>query len=139
MIREKDLEDAKLYRAYQADVFDEFEYAARRKLLKESRRNLEADLEELRHQVLTREDLEQRKRLIVSLAQHMGATGLSLDAPFEVRQQVLKLLVDRIVLNAKEGWFRIEGVIRGRHSLPTSHMDTIESIPADTGSSHPPS
>jgi len=138
-IREKDLEDAKLYRAYQADVFDEFEYATRRKLLKESRRNLEADLEELRDRVLSREELEERKSLILSLAQQMAATGLSLDAPFEVRQQVLKLLVDQIVLDAKEGWFRIEGVIRGKYPLPTSHVETIESIPVDTGSSRRPS
>jgi hypothetical protein len=42
-IKEKDLEDERLYWAYLADVFDEREFAARRKPLKESHRRLEEE------------------------------------------------------------------------------------------------
>jgi site-specific DNA recombinase len=129
-LREKDLEDEKLYRAYLADVFDEREFAARRKILKESRKRIAKELEETKDRVITKEELEERKNLILSVAQNARESGLAMDAPFEVKQRIIKLVVDKVVLNVNEDWFRIEGVIRGRYSL----NEDIECIPMGRGS-----
>lgn len=129
-IRGKDLEDEKLYRAYLADVFDENEFAARRRLLKESREKLEQELEDLRGRVLTRDQLEERKGLVLAMADHALESGLVMDAPFEIKQRIIKLVVDKIMLNVNEGWFRIEGVVRGKCRLNESIEST--SVGRDT-------
>jgi len=51
-IHDNDREDQKLYQAYMADVFDEHEFAVRRRRLKEARASLEQELEQLRAAVL---------------------------------------------------------------------------------------
>jgi hypothetical protein len=133
-IKENDQEDEKLYRAYLADVFDEREFAVRRKALKESRERLVDERHALQDQLLSAEELEEKKSLVLAVAEHAQQAGLTLDAPFEFRQRMLKLLVDKITLDVNGGWFRIEGEIPGRH--PLFDDVPIESIPADSGSSH---
>lgn len=130
-IREKDLEDEKLYRAYMADVFDEHEYNARRKQLKENHRTLEDELAEIRDQVMTKEQFEERKSLILSIAEHAPKDELVMDAPFEFKQRIIKLMVDKIELNVNEDWFRLKGVLRGKYPISGS----IESTPTGRGSS----
>ena len=57
---------------------------------------------------------------------------MTVDAPFEFRQRMLKLLVDKIFLDVNGGWFRIEGEIPGRY--PLFDDVPIESIPVDRDS-----
>ena len=116
-LHEKDQEDEKLYRAYLADVFDEREFAARRSRLKESRQQVEEELLRLRRQVVTRDQFEERKGLIRMMTHSALESGLAMSAPFEVRQRIIKLVVDKIVLNVNDGWFQIEGIVRGKYQL----------------------
>lgn len=132
-IKENDLEDEKLYRAYLADVFDEREFAVRRRALKESREALVDELHSFQDQLLSVEQLEEKKRLVLAVAEHAQQAGLTVDAPFEFRQRMLKLLVDKIFLDVNGGWFRIEGEIPGRY--PLFDDVPIESIPVGRGSS----
>jgi len=108
-IIEKNSEDEKLYKAYMADVFDEHEYAARRELIKESRHKLEQELEKLCKHQITQEQIEEMREVLVGLAERAAVEGLVFDAPFEIKQRVIKLMVNRIVLNVAEQWLRIEG------------------------------
>ena len=124
-LRDNDREDRKVYQAYLADAFDEHEFAARRRRLKELRASLEQQLEELKAVELTEEDFEERKRLILAVAENAKVSGLAADAPFEIRQRIVKLLVDKVVLNVSEGWLRIEGLTPGRTDLNSP----IENIP----------
>ena len=66
---------------------------------------------------MTREDFQGRKRLVLAIADQALKSGLISDAPFDVKQRVIKLVVDKIVLNVNEGWFRIDGVVRGKYEL----------------------
>jgi hypothetical protein len=34
-----------------------------------------------------------------------------------VKRNIIKTIVERIILNVNEGWFELEGVIRGRYYL----------------------
>ncbi len=132
-VKERNNEDEKLYRAYQADVFDEHEYAARRRLLKESRQKLLAEIEQLRSQVITEAQLEERKRMVREMAASAPRAKLIKDASFEDRQRIIKLVVDRVVLNVNEGWCRIEGAVGGLYPVPGN--DEIENISMGMGSS----
>lgn len=128
-LREKDVEDEKLYKAYLADVFDAKEYAARRDLVKQAKTKLEKELSDLYGQQVKQEDREAMRMLIKSVSAKAVAEGLHLDMPFEFKKQMLKLLVDRIVLNTTEKWFRIEGVLSGTYSTDGS----IGNIPVGRG------
>ncbi len=117
-INQRDEDDARLYKAYLAGAFDENEYAAKRRELRESRHRLEEDLHALRAQAMTREDFQGRKRLILAVADQALKSGLVMDAPFDIKQRVIKLVVDKIVLSVNEGWFRMDGMVRGKYELP---------------------
>jgi len=116
-LADSEQEDQKLYRAFMADVFDEEEYAARRKLLKAKIATLEKERKELEKKVVSVEEVEADKALILAFASQAQAMGLMADAPFDFKQRVLKLLVHRITVNVRERWFRIEGHISGLWSI----------------------
>jgi site-specific DNA recombinase len=129
-INQRDEDDARLYKAYLAGAFDENEYAGKRRELRESRHRLEEDLHTLRGQVMTREDFHGRKRLVLAVADQALKSGLVMDAPFDIKQRVIKLVVDKIVLNVNEGWFRMDGMVRGKYEL----SGPIAYTPAGRGS-----
>ena len=110
-------EDNKLYRAFMADVFDEQEYADRRKLLKEKEATLEEELRGLSLRIISLEEVEADKALILDFAKQAREMGVVENASFDFKRQMLKRIVDKIVLNVREGWFRMEGRISGVWSL----------------------
>lgn len=119
-------DDDKLLRAYMAGAFDEHEYAARRKLLKEKGAKIEAELASLRSQVLTEAQFEQRKETVLAMSRQMQAQGIPIDPPFELKRRIIKLIVDEIELDAGQGWLKLDGAIRGEF--------TIENTPTGTDS-----
>jgi site-specific DNA recombinase len=130
-IKESKIEDEKLYKAYLASVFDEVEYAERRKLLKESKQRFSDEINRLRGNLMTMDQYEERKREILLICRSAIKSGLAMDAPFEVKQHVLKTIVDKITLNVNEGWFELEGVIRGQYLLFNNNENGAESGPDD--------
>ncbi len=124
-LEERRLEDEKLYRAYMAGVFDEQEYAERRKLLKEQRQRLEKELKAITRMILTRVQFEEQKQRILAISANVRETGLILEAPFAVKKQILKMVVDQIVLDTHEGWFRIEGALPGFYRIDEVTNDSI--------------
>jgi hypothetical protein len=116
-ISQSDIEDEKLYKAYLAGVFNENEYAGRRKLIKENRQRLLAELRQLNGSLISPEKFEERKQEIMMVCRNAASKGLIENAPFEVKRNIIKTIVERIILNVNEGWFELEGVIRGRYYL----------------------
>lgn len=108
-------EDEKLYVAYLANAFDEMEYAENRSLITDQLQNIQSEIGRLEEQLMTPEQLEEKKQEILAICQSAQNSGLVLDAPFEIRQRIIQTIVDRIVLNANEGWFEMEGVISGQY------------------------
>ena len=128
LLEEKRKEDEKLYRAYMADVFDEIEYLARRRELKDTFGKLEQELAHLQDQEVTRGEIENKRKFVLLISERARAQGMQIDMPFAVKQRVIKTVVDQIILNQREGWFRIEGIIPGTFSL----TDDIVSTSVDT-------
>jgi site-specific DNA recombinase len=111
------IEDEKLYKAYVAGVFNEVEYAGRRKMIKDNQQKLAAELRQLNDSLISPDRFEQQKQEILLICQQATANGLAHNAPFEVRRNIIKTIVEKIILNVDENWFELEGVIHGRYSL----------------------
>lgn len=110
-------EDEKLYKAYVAGVFNEVEYAGRRKMIKDNQQKLTTELRQLHENLISPDRFEQQKQEILLICERATANGLAHDAPFEVRRNIIKSIVDKIVLDVNGNWFELEGIIRGRYSL----------------------
>jgi site-specific DNA recombinase len=108
-INGKGLEDEKNRKAYQAGAYDEHEFAALRRQIKEEVHILLAEKSKLESRVLTAEEVEEQKRFILALAkQGQDGNGLT-NEPFEVKQRMIKLVVDHIELNVQKGTFSVRG------------------------------
>src|SRR5690606_10398625 len=66
-IAQLEKEDSKLYKAYMADVFDEHEYASKRKAIKERQTRLENELKRLKSTYRTREQFEAEKADLIEI------------------------------------------------------------------------
>ncbi len=117
-LREAAVEDQKLYRAYLSNVFDEIEYAEYRKTLKENTQKLSAEISRIQSQLMSDGQYEERKREILMICKHATESGLTLDAPFEVRNRVIHTIIDRIRLDVNGGWFQLDGIFQGKYYLP---------------------
>ena len=93
------------------------EYAAKRKELKQSVATITSELQSLREQVRTEDDIGVQKQIILKAAEQAKASGFLGDVPFDIQQRIIKTVIDRIIVNPREGWFRIEGAINGDWDL----------------------
>lgn len=116
-VKNAKVEDEKLYKAYLAGVFDENEYAERRKLIKGNQQKLIEEINWLRGALMSDDQYEIRKRETLIVCENAQRNGLSLDAPFDIKRRIIKTIVEKITLNANEGWFELEGVIQGQYRL----------------------
>jgi len=130
-IKELKLEDEQLYKAYLADVFDGNEYAERRGFIKDQQQKLQAEMSRLETGLMSVDQFEERKQEILKICQNAANSGLVFDAPFEVRQRIIKTIVDKITLNANEGWFELEGVISGQYLFENNNEDGSDEGPND--------
>ncbi len=109
----KELEDERLYRAYQAGAFDEHEFSARRRLLKEREGMLTEELSRLKGKTMTREQFEAHTKVLLALSERAIKTGIVQDAPFAIKRQIVRTVVDTIVLDATNRTFIMQGVLSG--------------------------
>lgn len=119
-------EDEKLYKAFIAGAFDENEYAEKRAALKERLATLEQEEEGLSSRLISKDVIEADKAMILQFASQAQELGVVRDAPFDFKQHILKLLVDKVTLNVVEGWFQMEGYISGVWAIddPTGDNST---------------
>lgn len=104
-------EEEKLYQAYLAGAFTADEYATERKRVRREHEHLLSEVERLQGQIMTPEELEDRKQTLVDIVEGARQTVDLHDAPLKLKQQIVRLLVDEILFNANEGWFEIHGTV----------------------------
>jgi hypothetical protein len=59
------------------------------------------------------QDVAAKQEAAIYYLTRLAQQGVRLDMPFAQKRKVIELLVDRIIIDAIEKWYRIEGVIRG--------------------------
>jgi hypothetical protein len=116
-IEAKITEDERLYRAYIAGAFEETEYAERRKMLKDDKAHQAEQCVRLRDQLLSPEQLQERKEMVLRLSRELQEQNIPIDPPFDIKQRILKLVVDEIQLNVSEGWLQLNGAIHGQFPI----------------------
>lgn len=127
-------DDEKLLRAYMAGAFDEHEYTARRRMVKEENRRLMEEHARLCGQVLSRDQLAQRKATVTAFSERLRREHIPVDPPFGLKQRIIKLVVDEITLDVPKGWLKLDGAIRGEFAIENTLADTGSS-PSPAGSS----
>lgn len=135
-IQELKLDDERLYKAYLADAFDETEYGEHRILVTMQLQKLQLERNKLESNLMLPEQFEEKKQEIVLICENARQSGLMFDAPFEIRQRIIKTIVDRITLNANEGWFEMEGVISGQYLFESSNEQDPGAGGSENGKHH---
>src|SRR5690606_7114184 len=102
-------EDSKLYKAYMADVFDEHEYASKRKAIKERQTRLENELKRLKSTYRTREQFEAEKADLIEIVSRLRQAVPDFQPSFELKKKLIKKYVDVIRLDTNAQTFTIEG------------------------------
>jgi site-specific DNA recombinase len=114
---DKSKEEEKVYRAYVAGAFDEHEFADKRRILKETAQVLMFEIERLKDRVLTREQIEEQKRFILHMAAQLKKADRLRNVPFEIKRQVIKLVVNQISIDTREQLIHVEGAISETYAL----------------------
>jgi site-specific DNA recombinase len=103
-------QDERLITAYKVGAFDEFELAAQRKAIKAQVAQWQAARAEKITKVVTPAQIAARKQRVLDAVS--AAQDLREDAPFEDKQYVLRVYVDRVIVDVRAGCFALDGVIR---------------------------
>ena len=117
-IQEKQAEAERYYKACLSDRYEKSDCRARDMLLRKGKQKLLTELERLKSQTVTWEMVENKKRWMLQIVESASMSGSNMDAPLLIKQSIMNGVVDRIVLNDKEGWFMLEGVLGGEYRLP---------------------
>lgn len=98
--------------AYLREVIDLEEFEAYRSELAARANALEQEKAQIIARLEGTVDLEEQKRVVLSGLERLKAQIEGQDLPFELKRQILTLLVDDIWINGETKEMRIEGVIR---------------------------
>ncbi len=79
----------------------------RRKLLKETVQRLTTERNVLQAQIETAELREERKQLVLEEIRRSEPERLR-KAPFEVKKEVVKTMIDKVIVDTKGAWIEIE-------------------------------
>lgn len=123
-LEELPIRDRKLRAAYDADAFGADEFATERKKLKAQHTEFEAQYKALEAKLITPEQVESQKQFLLSVCEAARHMDLDQEIPFEDKRRIIRLMVDRIIVDTVNGWFRLEGVIGSEFSL-----DYVRSCP----------
>jgi len=114
---DKKREEEKLWAAYNADVFDVEEYQERLRLIKQGRETLKLERTALERKLITPEAVEAQKAMILNLCETAIVAGKLEDVPFEVKRQIIKLVVDEVVVDVRERTFELRGTLSGKFPI----------------------
>lgn len=112
-IQNNETADERLWLAFRAGAYDEYEFKDKRRVLKEEKFNLQDELNELNAKVITQADIDAKKDQLLETSRRAHEAGISYNAPFEVRRQTLLTVVDRIIIDVLNSEFTIEGTLEG--------------------------
>ena len=51
------------------------------------------------------------------MSEQLQAQTMPDDPPFELKQRIIRMIVDEIVLDVSEGWLQVSGAARGQYQI----------------------
>lgn len=102
-------------RAYAAEIFSLEEYKDKKTSVASRKAALQEEREQLLEELSVAMEFEQQKEIVRQQLQALRKFGFASDLPFQDKRRILGLLIDHIVIDTKEQWYRLEGAIRGTY------------------------
>jgi len=103
--------DHKLELAYEAGAYDAKEFAAKRKLLRLEQTQFEEQYRLLSSKVVTPDQIEEQKQHLLSMCNRARDMNLTHEIPLAAKKRILKLMVNRVIVDTVAGILTIEGII----------------------------
>lgn len=111
-------------KAYAANIFSLEEYSEKKQIVLTRRQALQDEWEKISEEMYMVELFERKKELIYQHLKMLQERGVALDLPFADKRKILSMLVDKIVIDSKNGWYRLEGGIEGTYQFDNSNEPT---------------
>ncbi len=115
-------EEHKWDQAYAADIFDLEEYREKKEAVSRRRQALQDEWERLSEEINLVEVFERKREIIYEHLVKLKQSGFAPDIPFKDKRRIVAMLVDRVVIDSKNKWYRLEGVIEGTYQYEEKGM-----------------
>ena len=109
------VEEEQWDKAYAAKIFSLEEYKEKRAAVQIRINALQEEWEKVAEEVAVLQILEQKRELIYERLKTLKETGFTPAMPFEDKRKMLAMLIDRVVIDSKNGWYRLEGSVQGTY------------------------
>ncbi len=113
LIRRKEQERARWEEAYAAGYLDMDEWGAKHRAIQADIAGAREGLRKIEEDLLEVGKLELQRQMAIAFFERLRQRGISVDMPFADKRKILSLLLDRVVVDSVEKWYRLEGTIRG--------------------------
>jgi hypothetical protein len=115
-------------RAFASDILDLEEYAEKKAAVRTRMDALLEQRQEILREISGVQGLEVKKDIIRSHLEDIRRSGFAIDIPFQQKRRIMAMLIDRVVIDSVEKWYRLEGVLTGTQPFP--HDDSFTCISA---------
>jgi hypothetical protein len=126
-MRQCEREDNQWDRTFAAEILTVTEYKEKRAAVHIRRDALDAQRQVLLDQLASHHEVERKRAMVLEQLALIRATGVNEDLPFEEKRRIMRLLVDRVVIDTTEQWYRLEGVIKGTYQFGDEERGDNES------------
>lgn len=109
------VEETQWDKAYAAKIFSLEEYKEKRLAVQNRISALQDEWEKVSEEVAVMQILEQKRELIYERFKTLKEAGFTPNMPFEEKRKMLAMLVDKVVIDSKNGWYRLEGSVQGTY------------------------
>jgi site-specific DNA recombinase len=123
-LRQCEREDNQWDRAFAAEILTVAEYKEKRAAVRIRCDALDEQRQVLLDQLASRHEIDRKRAMVVEQLALIRATGVSEDLPFEEKRRIMRLLIDRVVIDTVDQWYRLEGVIKGTYQFGDKERST---------------
>lgn len=109
------VEEQQWDKAYAAKIFSLEEYKEKRATVQNRIIALQAEWEKVSEEAAMLQILEQKRELIYERFKMLKEAGFTPDIPFLDKRKMLAMLIDKVVIDSKNGWYRLEGSVQGTY------------------------
>ncbi len=125
-IKKAEKEERQWDRAFAEEIFTLAEYKDKKSAVAARKQTLVEDRERLLTELQNAEEFEAQKNMIRQHLMVLRDSGIDLEMPMEDRRRIMGLLVDRVVIDTAEGWFSLEGAVKGTYPLMAKDGDRAD-------------
>lgn len=126
-VRKCDREENQWDRAFADEIISLDEYKDKKNSVMARKKTLMEEQAKLVVEVQDAQMLIAQKDIVRQHILDIQKTGFGENLPLEEKRRILALLIDHIVIDTEERWFRLEGVIQGTYNLDQPASTNITS------------